>query len=169
MAQPKRGQIYSIDPDPSLGRELRGRHYWLVLTEEIVNRHGMVIAVAINTTATGVREAGLAVQIAAGPITGVAVINQVRSFDLRARNEQSGVRHVATAPAAIVDDIANRVASLIDPEPPSPAKRKGEKAVRTENENALGAALKAAIAKQDSAPTPQKLSAESKRPAPKRK
>ena len=50
---PRRGEVYSLDSNPTLGKEMRDRHYWLVLTEEVVNRHGMVVAVVINTAAGG--------------------------------------------------------------------------------------------------------------------
>ncbi|MGX7708071.1 type II toxin-antitoxin system PemK/MazF family toxin [Methylobacterium sp. Gmos1] len=114
---PKRGEIYSIDPNPVAGREMRDRHYWIVLTPEAVNAHGVAVAVAISTAATGARAAGLTVRASGGGVTGVAVCTHLRSFDLRARLADGTARLAGVADAATVDEIASRVASLIDPAP----------------------------------------------------
>jgi len=141
---------------------MRDRHYWLVLTEETVNRHGMVVAVVINTVAEGMRKAGLAVQMSAGAVNGVAVINQVRSFDFRARDQEGGgVTFEGTADAAIVADIAARVASLIDPEPPSPPQPRGRGRAKEipEIEGSLAAVLKEAFASQEGGASAEEASA----------
>lgn len=164
---PRRGEVYSLDPNPTLGKEMRGRHYWLVLTEEAVNRHGMVVAVVINTVAEGMRKAGLAVQVSAGSVNGVAVINQVRSFDFRARDQEGGgVTYEGTADAAIVADIAARVASLIDPEPPPPPQPKGRGKAKGAPaiEGSLGAVLKEAFASQGGEASVEEASAKKKGP-----
>jgi mRNA interferase ChpB len=169
---PQRGEVYSLDPNPTLGKEMRDRHYWLVLTEEAVNRHGMVVAVVINTVAEGMRKAGLAVQVSAGAVNGVAVINQVRSFDFRARDQEGGgVTYEGTADAAIVADIAARVASLIDPEPPpSPQPRgRGKAKEASAIEGSLGAVLKEAFASQGGGASAEEASAKKKDPQSGRK
>ena len=149
---PRRGEVYSLDPNPTLGKEMRDRHNWLVLTDETVNRHGMIITVVINTAAEGMRKAGLAVQVSAGAVNGVAVINQIRSFDFRARDREGrGVTYEGTADPAVVDDIAARVASLVDPEPPDMQLRgrgmsKQKSKASASEEGLLGAALKEALA-----------------------
>lgn len=112
---PRRGEIYAIDPNPVAGREMRDRHYWIVLTPEAVNVHGVAIAVVVSTAAQGARAAGLTVPIGGGGVTGVAVCTQVRSFDLRARLLDGSASLAGTADAAVVDEIGARLASLIDP------------------------------------------------------
>jgi mRNA interferase ChpB len=96
---------------------MRDRHYWLVLSPEAVNVHGVSIAVVISTGAVGARAAGLTVPISADGVTGVAVCTQVRSFDLRARIANGSVSLAGTADRDTVDEIAARVAALLDPAP----------------------------------------------------
>ena len=112
---PKRGEIYAINPNPVVGREMRDRHYWIVLTPEAVNVHGLAIAVVISTVAAGARAAGLTVSIMADGVTGVAICTQVRSFDLWARIADGSASLAAIADPVTVGEIAARVASLIDP------------------------------------------------------
>ncbi|AYO84895.1 type II toxin-antitoxin system PemK/MazF family toxin [Methylobacterium brachiatum] len=112
---PKRGEIYSINPNPVIGREMRDRHYWIVLTPEAVNVHGTAIAVVISTVAAGARAAGLTVPVTADGVTGVAVCTQVRSFDLRARLADGSASLAGIADPDTVGEIAARVASLVDP------------------------------------------------------
>lgn len=114
---PKRGEIYSIDPNPVVGREMRDRHYWVVLTPEAVNVHGIAIVVVVSTAAAGPRAAGLTVPVSGNGVTGVAVCTHLRSFDLRSRLTDGSARLAGAVDAATVDEIAARVASLIDPEP----------------------------------------------------
>ncbi|MET7243930.1 type II toxin-antitoxin system PemK/MazF family toxin [Methylobacterium sp. EM32] len=114
---PKRGEIYSIDPNPVAGREMRDRHYWIVLTPEAVNAHGVAVAVAVSTAAVGARAAGLTVRVSGGGVTGVAICTHLRSFNLRARVSDGTARLAGFADASAVDEIASRVASLIDPAP----------------------------------------------------
>lgn len=114
---PRRGELYSINPNPVAGREMRDRHFWLVLSPEAVNVHGVAIAVVISTVAAGARAAGLTVPISADGVTGVAICTQLRSFDLRARLADGTASFVGTADGETVGDIAARVAALLDPAP----------------------------------------------------
>lgn len=112
---PKRGEIYSIDPNPVAGRETKNRHYWMVVTQEAINAQGVSFAVVINTVARGARAAGLTVPVSGGGVTGVAVCNRIRSFDLRARLADGSVTYAGEADPDVVSEIAARVASVIDP------------------------------------------------------
>lgn len=112
---PKRGEIYSINPNPVAGRETSDRHDWIVLTPEAVNVHGVAVAVVVSTVAQGARASGLAVPVRGDGVTGVAVCTQLRSFDLRARIADGTASFAGMADRTTVDDIAARVASLIDP------------------------------------------------------
>jgi mRNA interferase ChpB len=112
---PKRGEIYSINPNPVAGREMQNRHYWIVLTPEAVNAHGVAIAVVVSTAAQGARAAGLAVPVSGDGVTGVAICTQLRSFDLRARLADGSASLAGRADPAVVDEIGARVASLVDP------------------------------------------------------
>jgi mRNA interferase ChpB len=112
---PKRGEIYSINPNPTAGRETMDRHYWIVVTPEAINVHGVSIAAVISTVAQGARAAGLTVPVSGGGVTGVAVCNQVRSFDIRARIADGSASYTGEAEPAVAAEIAARVASVIDP------------------------------------------------------
>ncbi|MDV7393623.1 hypothetical protein RZS08_19765, partial [Arthrospira platensis SPKY1] len=61
------------------------------------------------------REIGLTVPITGHDTTGVAVCNQVRSFDIEARERAGSARYVESLDAATVDEIISRVISIIDP------------------------------------------------------
>ena len=95
---------------------MRDRHYWIVLTPEAVNVHGVAVAVVVTTGAVGARAAGLTVPVNGDGVTGVAVCTHLRSFDLRARLADGTARLAGVADPSTVDEIASRVASLIDPE-----------------------------------------------------
>lgn len=116
---PRRGEIFSIDTNPVAGREMRDRHYWIVLTPEAVNRLGMALCVVVSTGAEGARAAGLTVRVVADGVTGVAICTQVRSFDLMARLQNGSATRASMAPADVVDEIAARIASLIEPAAPA--------------------------------------------------
>lgn len=116
---PRRGEIFSIDTNPVAGREMRNRHYWIVLTPEAVNRLGMALCVVVSTGAEGARAAGLTVRVVADGVTGVAICTQIRSFDLMARLQNGSATRAGIAPADVVDEIAARIASLIEPAEPA--------------------------------------------------
>ena len=62
------------------------------------------------------RDVGLAVPITGHETSGVAVCNQVRSFDIDARVRAGSARYVETLDQATADEIAARVVSAIDPD-----------------------------------------------------
>ncbi len=47
---------------------------------------------------------------------GVAVCNQVRSFDINARVKAGSARYIETLNRSLVEEIIDRVISVIDPE-----------------------------------------------------
>jgi len=96
---------------------MRDRHYWIVLTPEAVNIHGVAVVVVVSTVAAGARAAGLTVPVSGDGVTGVAICTHLRSFDLRSRLADGSARLAGVVDAATVDEIAARVASLFDPEP----------------------------------------------------
>lgn len=114
---PRRGDVYWIDPNPTSGRETKDRHRFIVVTPEAVNALGVSITVPVTTGGIGARAGGMTVAITGSETNGVAVCNQVRSFDIEARIAQRTARYIETIEPVIADDIAARVASIIDPEP----------------------------------------------------
>jgi mRNA interferase ChpB len=111
----QRGDVYWIDPNPIAGRELKDRHRFVVITPKPINALGVAMTVPVTSGGVFARDNGLTVPIAGHDTTGVAVCNQVRSFDLQARERAGTARYVESLDAATVDEIVNRVLSIIDP------------------------------------------------------
>ena len=71
----------------------------------------------VPVTSGGVfaRDTGLTVPITGHDTAGVAVCNQIRSFDIEARERTGAARFVESLDPATVDEIVRRVISVIDP------------------------------------------------------
>lgn len=112
---PNRGDVFWIDPNPVAGREMKDRHRFVVITPRAINALGVSMTVPITSGGVFVRNAGLAVSVSGHDTTGVAVCNQVRSFDIAARLENRTARFIETLDRATMDEIVDRVLSAIDP------------------------------------------------------
>lgn len=117
---PKRGDVYWIDPNSVAGREMKNRHRFVVITPRDINALGVSMTVPITSGGVFTRDVGLAVAISGHDTTGIAVCNQVRSFDIPARVQQKTAHYIETLDAATMEEIVARVVSAIDPEPESP-------------------------------------------------
>jgi len=73
------------------------------------------MTVPITTGGAFARNAGLAVIVSGHETTGVAVCNQVRSFDIAARVRAGSTRFIETLDKPTMDEIVARVVSAIDP------------------------------------------------------
>jgi mRNA interferase ChpB len=113
---PRRGDVYWIDPNPVAGREMKDRHRFVVITPQQINALGVCMTVPVTTGGAFSRHVGLAVPIIGHETTGVAVCNQVRSFDIDARVRAGSARYVERLDQATADEIVARVVSAIDPE-----------------------------------------------------
>jgi mRNA interferase ChpB len=112
---PRRGDIYWIDLNPASGRELKDRHRFVIITPREINALGVCMTVPVTTGGSFSRRVGLAVPITGHDTSGVAVCNQVRSFDIQARVRAGTARYVETLDPATADEIVARVLSAIDP------------------------------------------------------
>jgi mRNA interferase ChpB len=112
---PQRGDVYWIDPNLIAGREMRDRHRFVVITPRDINALGIAMTVPVTSGGAFARESGLTVPITGHDTTGVAVCNQVRSFDIEARIRAGNARYVETLDAATAEEIVSRVLSVIDP------------------------------------------------------
>jgi len=112
----RRGDVYWIDPNPVAGREMRDRHRFVVITPREINALGICMTVPVTTGGNLSRNAGLAVPVMGHETTGVAVCNQVRSFDIEARVRAGSARFIEALDQATIDEIVARVVSAIDPE-----------------------------------------------------
>lgn len=112
---PRRGDVFWIDPNPTSGREMRDRHRFVVISPAEINALGVSMAVPITTGGMFARNVGLAVAVSGHETTGVAVCNQVRSFDIEARVRAGSARFIERLDDATVREIVARVVSAIDP------------------------------------------------------
>jgi len=113
----RRGDVYWVDPNPVAGREMKNRHRFVVITPLEINALGGAMLVTVTSGGAFARETGLTVPITGHDTSGVAVCNQVRSFDLQAREQAGTARYVETLDAPTIDEIVARVVSVIDPAP----------------------------------------------------
>ena len=113
---PRRGDVYWIDPNPVAGREMKDRHRFVVITPRQINALGVSMTVPVTTGGAFTRNVGLAVPITGHETTGVAICNQVRSFDIAARVRNGSARFIEMLDQATTDEIVARVVSAIDPE-----------------------------------------------------
>lgn len=114
---PHRGDVYLINPNPQTGREMRDNHRFIVITQKEINKLGIAITVPVTSGGHFSRLKGLAVPITGHDTTGVAVCNQVRSFDIQERVKRGIAKYVETLDDKIIDEIVRKVISVIDPAP----------------------------------------------------
>lgn len=113
---PQRGDVYWIDPNPVAGREMKDRHRFVVITPRQINALGVCMTVPVTTGGVFIRNVGLAVPITGHETNGVAVCNQVRSFDIEARVRAGSARYIESLDNFTTDEIVARVVSAIDPQ-----------------------------------------------------
>jgi mRNA interferase ChpB len=101
---PKKGDVYWIE-----------RRHYIVITPKEINALGILMAVPVTSAGNFSRMRGLTVAITGYDTTGIAVCNQVRSFDIEARIRAKTARYVETLDPEITEEIVNRVISIIDP------------------------------------------------------
>jgi len=113
---PQRGDVYWINPNPTSGREMKSQHRFVVITVKEINQLGVSMTVPVTTAGGFARSMGITVPILGYDTTGVAVCNQVRSFDIQARVAASGARYIETLGSDVYSEIIDRVVSIIDPD-----------------------------------------------------
>lgn len=107
--------MYWVDPNPVVGREMKGRHRFVVITPAEINVFGLVMTVPVTSAGRFARNMGLVVFIAGPDTRGVAVCNQVRTFDIEARERAGTARYIESLEADIHDEIVAHVMSILDP------------------------------------------------------
>ncbi len=113
----ERGDVYWIDPNPVAGREMRNRHPFVVITSAAINELGLVMTVPVTAAGAYAKARGLTVAIHGKHIVGLAVCNQIRTFDLSARVRARSARFVERIDESASNEIVARVLSVIDPAP----------------------------------------------------
>jgi len=115
---PARGDIWHVSLDPVSGHELMGPHYFIVITDEALNRKLKVaMCCPISTGASAARSAGVTVSIRAddtanGKLSGVVLCHQLKAADLIAR----GAKYYTKADDNLVTEVTMKLVDLIDPQ-----------------------------------------------------
>jgi mRNA-degrading endonuclease toxin of MazEF toxin-antitoxin module len=110
----KRGDIYLVSLDPTLGHEQKGTRPVLVVSPDRFNTFTRVpIVVPITSGGSFARNAGFTVSLAEAGIrtSGVIRCDQPRPLDLAARNG----RKLESVPQSILDEVLARLATLFAP------------------------------------------------------
>lgn len=109
----KRGEIWVVDLDPTLGHEQRGKRPVLIVSPEPFNTvTGVPVVLPITTGGSFARSRGFAVALT-GPAlrtSGIVRCDQPRAMDLKARRG----RRIETAPEPIVDEVLARLAPIFE-------------------------------------------------------
>lgn len=112
----QRGDVYWIDPNPVVGHEMQHRHRFVAITPKEINRLGVTLFVPITSGGAFARDMGLAVAVMGQDTTGVAVCNQVRGFDIKARVQAGSAKFIERLDESTMQEIVLRVISVIDPQ-----------------------------------------------------
>lgn len=97
---PRKGELITLTFDPQSGHEQRGRRPALVVSNDLFNKHtGLCIACPITNTR---REYPFHVAMPEGAgVTGVVMVEQVKSIDFRSRK----ARRLGSASAATLEEV----------------------------------------------------------------
>ena len=97
---PHKGDLIAVTFDPQSGHEQRGRRPALVVSNDLFNKHtGLCMACPITNTR---RDYPFHVSIPDGmEVTGVVMVEQVKSIDYRARK----VKRIDEAPEAVLQEV----------------------------------------------------------------
>src|SRR5579863_687238 len=109
----KRGEIWLVSLDPTLGREQKGRRPVLIVSPEPFNRiTKLPVVLPITSGGSFARTAGFAVPLtgAGTKTTGVVRCDQPRTLDLAAR----GARKLESISDAIMDEVLARIAPIFE-------------------------------------------------------
>lgn len=107
----KRGDIYMVDLEPTMGHEQRGHRPVLIVSPDAFNRLTQCpVILPIASGGDFARRVGFAVPISGIKTTGIVRCDQPRVLDIAAR----AGRKVDTLPAAIMDEVLAKVATLVE-------------------------------------------------------
>lgn len=107
----KRGDIYIVSLDPTLGHEQHGQRPVLIVSPTAFNEvTKLPVVLPITSGGEFPRRIGFAVSIAGIQTTGVVRCDQPRVLDIAAR----GGRKVDALPAEILDDVLAKVETLFE-------------------------------------------------------
>ncbi|WP_371195054.1 type II toxin-antitoxin system PemK/MazF family toxin [Glaciecola sp. SC05] len=107
----KRGDIVHLNFDPQSGREMKGKHYALVISNDTFNRSGLAMVCPI-TQGIHHREGGFTTTLMGTGLDtlGVVVSSQVKTLDLHSRRA-SLKEH---CDRYVVDEVLAKVMAILD-------------------------------------------------------
>jgi mRNA interferase ChpB len=107
----KRGDIYMVSLNPTLGREQQGHRPVLIVSPSEFNAATKLpVVLPITNGGDFARRIGFAVEITGIKTTGLIRCDQPRVLDIAER----GGRKVDTLPAALLDTVLAKVATLFE-------------------------------------------------------
>jgi mRNA interferase ChpB len=107
----KRGDIYMVSLNPTQGREQQGHRPVLIVSPSEFNTSTKLpIVLPITNGGDFAKRIGFAVEISGIKTTGLIRCDQPRVLDIAER----GGRKVDTLPAALMDDVLAKVATLFE-------------------------------------------------------
>jgi mRNA-degrading endonuclease toxin of MazEF toxin-antitoxin module len=108
----KRGEIWLVSLDPTLGHEQKGRRPVLIVSPEVFNRiTKLPIVLPITSGGNLARTAGFAVLLTgATKTTGIIRCDQPRALDLSAR----GGKKLESIPDIVMDEVLARLSPIFD-------------------------------------------------------
>jgi mRNA interferase MazF len=112
MASPLRGEIWTIDFDPTRGREQAGKRPALIVSDDLFNTGpaGLVIALPLTTKSKGVRS-----HVAAqSPEGGLRKPSFIKCEDVRSVAVERLGKRLGTVSPATMEAVALRLRILMD-------------------------------------------------------
>ncbi|MDC9581527.1 type II toxin-antitoxin system PemK/MazF family toxin [Xenorhabdus sp. PR6a] len=115
---PRKGEIWHANGDLVSGREFKGAHYYLVISEFALNQKlGTALCVPITSGGGMARSEAVTVYLDGagtdtGKVTGVVLCYQIRSLDLN----KCQATYSAQAEPNVVDEILSKVIDILDPQ-----------------------------------------------------
>ena len=107
----RRGEIWLVGLDPTLGHEQKGRRPVLIVSPEAFNRITKVpVVLPITSGGNFARTAGFAVTLGGTKTTGVVRCDQPRALDVAAR----GGKKLEDVPDAIMNEVLAKVAPIFE-------------------------------------------------------
>ncbi len=112
MKYPKRGDVWSVNLNPTVGQEQQGQRPVFVISQESFNKSGLTVICPITQGGMQSRFAGFAVSlIGSGSKTqGVVMTNQIRTIDMRSRQG----KFIESVEKFITDEVLARVQAITE-------------------------------------------------------
>jgi mRNA-degrading endonuclease toxin of MazEF toxin-antitoxin module len=108
----RRGDIYVVDLDPTVGHELKKRRPVLIVSPTEFNHRNLPLVAPITSGGEAARLGLMAISLtgAGTQTTGVVLCNQIRTLDIK----QRGGKRIERLPDVITGDVVARIADIYE-------------------------------------------------------